>query len=404
MTMRPRFLLLWVFGLSLFGSVACPAQSLRTLAEKAGRDLLQHGWVGDAHSGHILPTHGGLPINAADPNNKNDTRGVIWERAALICALEGLAIGTGDTELRQRIQAQWRFDKAQYSVAKLEACGAGSPSPWCDDAGWSLLYYVIAYQQSADSSALDHAKGLVRNMRNRWLDDQLGGGLWYNDQRKVKSLYGVAYVYGCLGIYEATHDAEYLNLALEEYRWLETHLLREDGLYWCEYSAGPPADADHPLGPVGINRPHQISPANSVTFLGGNMGMGACQAYLYKLTGGVGWRSAALRTSKALHDHLTDSAGRYINDRDAFTNGIFASFWARRMSALPGVTSETFTALRTTAQNIAAIRTADGFYPADWNGESLWESKGSTANKLHVSANSAAFLFAALYSDSVTGN
>ena len=215
---------------------AVPAE-FRPLAETAVSDLLGHWWVGDEKTGHLMPTHGGCETKG---------RGVIWERTVVVCALEGMSMATGDAGLRERIQAQWRYDKTQFTDKELEACGPGSPAPWCDDASWQLLYYNIAFQQTGDASAIDRAKGLIQNIHARWYDDQLDGGLWYNEQRQVKSLYAVAYVYGCLGVYEATGDHIYLDLALEEYHWIETHLLRPDHLYWCDYSAGPPADPDHP--------------------------------------------------------------------------------------------------------------------------------------------------------------
>jgi len=375
------------------------APEFRALASGAVDDLLGHWWVGDEKTGHLMPTHGGCETKG---------RGVIWERTVVICALEGLSMATGDTKLRDRIGAQWAWDKTQFTPKELEACGPGSPAPWCDDASWQLLYYNVAFQQSGDTSAIDRAKGLIHHIHDRWSDDQLDGGLWYNEQRKLKSLYAVAYVYGCLGVYEATGDRAYLDLALEEYQWIETHLLRPDHLYWCDYSIGPPADTDHPRGPVGSGRGDHIHTAGSTVYLGGNMGMGACQAYLYQLTGDDVYRLAAIRTADALSAHLTDSAGRYFNDRDAFNNGIFGSFWARRMSGLIDGQHPSFVALRATAKSIAGSRTtADyhpaygpggaGYYPGDWAGSTVWEEKGSMANMMHVSGSSVGLLVAAVY-------
>jgi hypothetical protein len=364
---------------------------------RAVDDLLGHWWIGDESTGHLMPTHGGCPTKG---------RGVIWERAVVVCALEGLSVSQNDPHLRQRIRAQWLCDRAAFSPAELEACGPGSNSPWCDDAAWALLYYVIAFQQTGEADALERAKALAQNIHARWYDEELGGGLWYNDQRKLKSLYAVAYVYGCLALYEATHDPRFRDFALAEYSWIETHLLRPDNLYWCDFSAGPPADPEHPRGPVGLERPEDIHTAGSVVYLGGNMGMGACQAYLYELTGDDSWRRAAFRTAAALRDHLVDHRGCYINDRDAFNNGIFASFWARRLSALPGFEPGQLAALRATAKAIAESRTTAayvpaygpggaGFYPADWDRGSKWEKGGSLANMMHVSASSAGFIVAA---------
>jgi hypothetical protein len=203
-----------------------------------------------------------------------------------------------------------------------------------------------------------------------------------------------------------TGERRYLDLALEEYHWIESHLLRPDGLYWCDFSAGPPANPEHPRGPIGSDRAGHIAVASSVVYLGGNLGMAACQAYLYQLTGDDAWRLAALRTADALAAHLVDKSGCFINDRDAFTNGIFASFWARRMIGVLGKDHPSLTVLRATAREIAGHRTTEtyhpaygtggaGFYPADWDGGSVWEEKGSMANMMHVSGSSAGFIAAA---------
>jgi len=368
-------------------------------AGAAVNDLIAHWWVGDASTGHIMPTHGGC---------ETPGRGVIWERAMMICALEGLSENGGDSDLKTRIGAQWQYDKARYKRAELQACGAGTINPWCDDACWSLLYYVIVLQQTGDAEALDDAKGLMRKIYDRWHDDQLGGGLWYNDERKVKSLYGAAFAYAGLALYEASGDSTYRDLAMAEYDWIERHLKRPDNLYWCEASAGLPADPRRPPGPIGQDRPRQIHEASSVSYLGGNMAMGACHGFLYQLTGSDPYRQAALRTATALRENAVDGAGRYINDRDAFTNGVFGSIWARRVLSLPGSDPRDRAILRATADAIVAARTTAsyapaygppgaGFYPADWNGGSVWENKGSLANMLHVSASSVGIVVGAAY-------
>jgi hypothetical protein len=368
-------------------------------AAAAVNDLLARWWVGDASTGHIKPTHGGC---------ETTNRGVIWERAMMICAMEGLYENGGDPDLNTRIGAQWRYDKTRYKVAELQACGAGSINPWCDDACWSLLYYVIAFQQTGDGDALEDAKGLMRKIHERWHDDELGGGLWYNDERKVKSLYGAAFAYAGLALYEASGEPNYRDLAMAEYDWIETHLKRPDNLYWCESSAGPPRDPRNPTGPMGRNRPRQIHEASSVSYLGGNMAMGACHGFLYQLTGSDAYRQAALRTAAALRENAVDGEGRYINDRDAFTNGVFGSLWARWVLALPGSDKRDRTILSATANAIVAARTTAsyvpayglagaGFYPADWNGGSVWENKGSLANMLHVSASSVGIVVGASY-------
>ena len=94
----------------------------------------------------------------------------------------------------------------------------------------------------------------MNNAFKRWLDDQLGGGMWYRDQKDMKSLYQIGIVFSALQIYEATKDAAFYDRALNCYNWMESHLLRSDGLYWCDYNTS---------GPVGHATPNHIGEAGS---------------------------------------------------------------------------------------------------------------------------------------------
>lgn len=370
----------------------------RLLAERAVNDLLSHWWNGSVEGGYITPTHGGYAVK---------DRGAFWERAMLVQVLDGAAEIPGFERrgLVERMRAAWRHDVAIYRPEELENCGSRTISPWSDDAGWALLYYLAVYRQCGEEEALARAKGLCRKMTERWLDRE-SGGLWYNDERRVKSLYMVAYLLGSLEIFAATGEAEFRDKALAVYQWMEIHLRRSDHLYWCDFSAGPPVDPAHPVGPVGANRPGDIRPAGSVVYLGGNMGMSVCQARLFALTGELRYRDAALATTTALCRSLVNQDGCFINDRDAFNNGAFASLWASHVLTLPGITPEAREILERTAREIAARRTDEhyspgngptgaGFYPADWDGGRIWELKGSCANMLHVSSSSAAMIVSA---------
>ena len=379
-----------------------PKASLPALADRAMGDLLEHWWNGTSEEGHISPTHGGYVVK---------DRGAFWERAMLVQALDGAADLAGPDRRRvvERMRAEWRHDLALYRPDELERCGPGTISPWSDDAGWALLYYMAIYRRCDEPEALAHAKGLCRQMVARW-HDAGAGGLWYNDDRRVKSLYAVAYVLGALEVFAATGETEFRDQALAVYDWLEKHLLRPDHLYWCEESVGPPADPAHPAGPVGSNRPDAIHPAGSVVYLGGNMGMSVCQARLFELTQEARFRDAALATTTALCRHLVNGEGCFINDRDAFNNGAFASLWARHVLRLPGVAPEAGEILKRTARQIASRRTDEnyapgkgpvgpGFYPADWDGGTAWKLQGSWANMLHVSASSVGIIVGAALAD-----
>ena len=221
---------------------------------------------------------------------------------------------------------------------------------------------------------------------NRWLDDQVGGGMWYSDARQAKSLYQVGIVLAALEVYELTKEQPYLDRALACYAWMEEHLLRPDGLYWCDYSAA---------GPVGAERPDDIHEAGSVTFLAGNMGMGVAHARLHRITNEEEYRKTAVRTADAILAGLTDGKSVLLDDRDAWRNGTFAGEWAREVLPLPGIAQQHQDLLRGTARAIyVRARTPDGHYGGSWNGPpdgpgSRWSSAGSRPQQIMTSANAA---------------
>ena len=338
-----------------------------TPAATAIADLIKNFWIGDDTTGHIANTsHGHIVSPPA-------ARGILWERAMMILALDTASQAPGSESLSKRIKSDWGYTKASFTSAQLEACGANSGTNWAsDDAGWSALMCLTAYRHTHDPEALDRAKGLVRNSFDRWQTDELGGGMWYGDEHRTKSLYQTAIVLASLQISEISGDPFFRNHAMSCYEWIEARLLRSDGLYWAECNSS---------GPLGANRPNDIHEADSVVFLGGNMAMAVLHARLFRRTGDDKYRLRALRTANGAYDHLVSDTGIYINDRDAWTNAAFVGNWAREVLTLRGVEDKHRRVLAATAQSIFNhSRTANGCYGPSWAGpaegpESRWFNK-----------------------------
>ena len=368
-------------------------QHYRAQARAATRDLLQHFWVNKAGGGHIVNTWHGYatgPSQAPLP----DARGALWERATCYLALDSFYRLTADPNIKQKLSADWQWTKAAYPADKLEACGADSGTNWAqDDAGWSALMYLAAYRDTADPAALGRARGLVNHAFKRWEDEKLGD-LWYDDKRAIKSLYQVSLVLASLELYQLTGERSFYDHAFACYSWMEQHLRRDDGLYWCDYNEA---------GPVGRDRPNDIKEAGSVTYLGGDMGMAVAHARLYRITGQEVYRARAERTAEAILQRLTGPDGVYLDDRDAATEGIFAGDWAREVLTLPGVAAAHRLALQHTADSIYAhARTPDGYYGGSWAGPatgaaSVWWSKGVKPQQLMTSANAVSVIVAAAF-------
>ena len=365
-----------------------PAEHYCDQATKAMGDLLNHFWTGSPDTGHITGTSHGMP--ATDPRHE---RGILWEKAMLYIPMAGLWRATGDETLLRRLKADWRYTKEKFTAKELEACGQASGTNWAaDDAGWSALMYLAAYDVTADVEALARAQGLVRASFEHWMDDELGGGMWYSDKHESKSLYQTALVQAALRIHALTGDDWFRDRAMKCYTWMETHLLREDGLYWCDYK---------PDGPAGHKRPNDIHEAGSVVFLGGNMGMGVIHAHLFRNTREDTYRVRALRSADALLKHMTTTEGVFLDDRDAWTNGAFACDWAREVLSLPGVDDRHRSAMQKTADSIfSKARTQSGFFGGSWSGPaegegSVWWRKKSVPEQIMTSASAFSMIVAA---------
>ncbi len=105
----------------------------------------------------------------------------------------------------------------------------------------------------------------------------------------------------------------------------------------------------------------------------------------------------------------------FVNERDGWTDGYWAPYFADEVLALPGVdpTGLWKMCLRNTALSIIAQRTPDGFYGADWSGPELntndhtmtWEEQArrgrgsgegmALPGQIMTSSNSAAMITAA---------
>jgi hypothetical protein len=176
---------------------------------------------------------------------------------------------------------------------------------------------------------------------------------------------------------------------------METHLRREDGLYWVDYGT---------TGPIGQERPNDIREASSVVSLGLNMAMGVLHAELFKMTADELYRIRAIRTADALSNCLLSLGGVFLNDRDAWSQGTFAGDWVREVLSLPGISAKSWTLLRMTADSICAnARTTNGYYGGSWSGPaegllSRWWSVGSKPEQIMTSASTVNMIVAAAYS------
>ena len=369
-------------------------------------------WAGDAASGHITPTWDGVV-----GDKLQDSRGGLWQAGTMLDVLYGDWQRNPSGQSGLAISTEWNHIKSNFNANDFSTCGDSSPQNFAsDDTGWNAAMLLQIYAATHDSTALSYAEGAVTCGFNRWSDTTASGafnGLWYSDVRTIKtandyhikSLYDAALTEDAMQIYLITKDPTYLTYAKESFDWMQQNLLRSDGLYWADYGLQTPYASvaqKAANSPVPSDRPNDIHLANSVTFLGGDMGMGVIAAQLYQATGNAAYKQDAINSAQAILSSVLVTNGIFLDDRDAWANGHFIRDWTQQVvPLLPSSTQQqAITVLNATANSVADNdRTSDGYYGGCWGGpigsSCAWDAIGSTAKQIMTSSNAAEFVTAA---------
>ena len=379
-------------GVQALEAAGMTREELRGYADQAYNDLIKNFWLN--HRRRIAPTDHGYIIS--DSTAQGNMR---WERAQMVFAMHSYYMATGDEDVLQKLRDELDSIHMLYAGYENELDTAfNSRNIATDDAGWHIMEFLIYYNLFGDEWCLERAINLTESSYRLGLDDVFGGGMWYLIN-EMKSVYAASIIMSALELYEITGDEKMYNDTLDAYLWIESHLRRDDGLYFVDYNQG---------GPVGRERPDDIREAGSVTFIGGNMGMAVINARLYRSTGEDMFLQRALSTVDGiLAKQYTN--GILLSDRDAWTNASFVKEFVSEVLTLPGVNPEFEKAIYRTAKNIATIgRTEEGFYGASWHfppydAYNRWHSNGPTRpEQIMTSATSAnmvisAYLYHAVY-------
>ncbi len=353
----------------------------RDLAKIAVQDLLDNFWEGDYQTGHLKRTWDGLP-----GDDLADHRGSLWETSMAMAAISDLWAATGDDFYKQLLVAE--ADYIKTNVRPEEFDNAGGMFFWAtDDCGWIALKLLSFYHATGDMWFVESAITLLDSTDERWYDPALGS-LYYKDDVDYMSLYEVSIALSWLRIWEITGQQRFYDLALRSYNGMQNRLGRDDGLYYCEANIHLPEGDKYDIGEGG-----------STSFLTGNMGMAAMSVMLHRITGEQKYLDQAYKTTEGLLTYY-DRGGVLINDRDGWTNGAFAGFYASYVLSLPN-TEQMQQLLNKTALSIMQnARTVDGYYGGSWSGPatgsgSVWFTKGTIPQQVNTSATSVMIVTAA---------
>ena len=263
--------------------------------------LIAHFWVGSPSAGHFVSTHGGLPSQRPE----------VWENAQATNAVYCYYMITGDADSKKRIGCNWKWISATYPLSAWRPNTADGGNIEVahaqDDAAWACALAIQAYTVTHDADALIDAETLLKSTWLRWRDRD-GVGMFYDDDRKVKSLYQAQFALDALDVYNFTHVQVFLDMEKSCYQFCWNRLRRPDGLYYCDFKDG---------AALGIERPDDIHAASSVSYLEGNMAMAILCRETTGLDGG---------TSAAIVARYQDGVS-LLDDRDAWTDAFLASRW-----------------------------------------------------------------------------
>lgn len=345
-----------------------------SLAKLALNDLMDHFWLDDGENYRLKRTWNGY---LDDPNR--NWRGSGWETAMAVFAIDDLWQITSDDTYKEMLMGEANFFRENFTFKELTA--AGEEFNWAsDDCAWNAMQFLVFYDVTGDEYFLDAAIALLDSTRERWYDADTDM-MSYKDNVDYMSLYEVGCALSWLRIWDITGEDRFYELALASYNSMHKRLWRDDGLYYCE------ANTYWPLGGQ-----YEIQECGSSGFLTGNMGMAALSAKFYRLTGDESYLKRALKTTEGLVRWYTED-GVLINDRDAWTNGAFAAFYATEVLSLPG-TEQMREILKNTATSIVQnARTTDGYYGGSWSGPaegpgSAWWTHESMPQQIMTSATS----------------
>ena len=345
------------------------------------RDYVYHFWDRANVVPRIRPTEG----NGYVKNNL--TLYTYWEMAEAANILYWEYKMTHSADIQAMFQSQWNEIKSIYTTDELSSADPSvnrGTINVSDDAAVALQYLVQVNEVTGDPAALSIAEHLLSSIQAFFADPNKSGcGILYATSsedpahQKQSNIIEALTARNALYLYQKTGIASYLTYAQGVWNWIHSCAAHPYGVFYV----GADLDPSHACYKKGVqcSEPSAITRGASVAYIGGTMAVASLSAQLYLLTGSTNYLedinsilSAMLQTRTFLRpgSNVGLSGNVLLNDRDGWSDGIFAQNFARDVLSLAGVdiSGEFKAVFNNTAQSIINQRTQDGFYGADWSG------------------------------------
>lgn len=350
------------------------------------RDYMYHFWDRTSVVPRIRPTEGNGYVN----NNRKQY--TYWQMAEAANILYWEYKMTHAADIQAMFQSHWNEIRSIYTTDQLSSADPSvnrGTINVSDDAAVALQYLLQVNEVTGDPAALSIAERLLSSIQAFFADPNKSGcGILYATpsedpaHQKQSNIIEALTARNALYLYQKTGIASYLTYAQGVWNWIHSCAAHPYGVFYV----GADLDPKHPCYKKGVQctEPSAITRGASVAYIGGTMAVASLSAQLYLLTGATNYLedinsilSAMLQTRTFLRpgSNIGLSGNVLLNDRDGWSDGIFAQNFAYDVLSLAGVdTSGVFkAAFVNTAQSIINQRTPDGFYGADWSGPE-WDS------------------------------
>lgn len=245
--------------------------------------------------------------------------------------------------LQQTLLAYW---DAKHQPPGFDAYPGGNDK-YYDDNAWMVLNYLQMYTLTRDRRWFQWAQDVHRFVWSGW-DEQLGGGIYWNQSRKSKNTCSNApALVSALWLHAVTRRAEYLQQARQIDTWLRAHLQDpDDGLYWDNVQMNGRVD-------------RAKFPYNTALVIQANV-------WWYRLMRKEDYLQEALRLARAAEKYWFGWQSRAIEGFAPFVVKLCEAY--RDLSEVTG-DSRWNVLITHTADFVRTLRSPEGDYPEDWGAD-----------------------------------
>lgn len=178
----------------------------------------------------------GLYFETTDSSKNENPHSWLWPLCALIQAANEMEVlQPGKNYMQPVVHAidQYYSNQPPFPAYQDYVRKERLSSRFYDDNQWIAIAYLDAYKRVPEKKYLDDAEMIYRFMKGG-LDTASGGGIYWKegDKNSKNTCSNGPGILVALQLYQLTGKRQYLNTALELYKWVNRYLQSPEGVYY----------------------------------------------------------------------------------------------------------------------------------------------------------------------------